>query len=157
LSPSHPQFFIAAILAGVFAIGLSGAGNNPAEEATIRKLITAADTTGGIAGTSLPDAIFWSGAYKKPMIGSIDKGQAGTDEGSISDRVPGSQKIKTEPIRIVVSDSHDLAYEYSKYTLEFTTKKSGKHYSFDGGVLRVWQKQGGQWKQAAMFARPYDE
>jgi hypothetical protein len=40
--------------------------------------------------------------------------------------------------------------------MEFNTK-AGKHIKFEGGVLRVWQKQGGAWKQAAIFARGYDE
>ena len=70
--------------------------------------------------------------------------------------LPGSQKGKTDVQRIVIADSKDLAYEYSKFTLTFDTK-DGKHFNFDGGTLRVWQKQGGEWKIAAMFLRPYDE
>jgi ketosteroid isomerase-like protein len=69
----------------------------------------------------------------------------------------GSTKVKTEPIRFVSSDSHDLAYEYSKYNLEYTTAKNSKHIQFDGGLLRVWQKQDGQWKEAAVFMHPYDD
>jgi hypothetical protein len=34
--------------------------------------------------------------------------------------------------------------------------KSGEHIRFDRGILRVWQKQNGEWKGAAQFARPYD-
>jgi len=34
---------------------------------------------------------------------------------------------------------------------------SGEHVSFDTGILRVWQKQGGEWKIAAFFVRPYDK
>jgi hypothetical protein len=137
------------------ALTLSGAGSNAAEEAAIRKQIVLSDQKGR-AALSLPDASFWSGAYKRPMVGA-DKGQAIGGEGGIEDRVPESEKTKTEPMRIVVSDSHDLAYEYSKSALEFTTKKSGKHINFDDGILRVWQKQGGVWKEAAMFAFPYDQ
>lgn len=144
---------------GFFAIGLSGgrsAGSNAEEEAAIRKVIAALDEKGRTPNVSLPDAIVWSGAYKKPIIVSNEKAEPRIGEGSIGERVPNSQKSKTEPIRIVVADSHDLAYEYSKFTLEFDIK-SGKHANFDGGLLRVWQKQGGEWKQAAVFMRPYSE
>jgi ketosteroid isomerase-like protein len=145
------RFFIVCF----FVMGLSGAGSNSAEEAAIRKAIALSDEKGR-AAVALPDAVFWSGAYKRPII-SPDKGQPRTGEGSISDRVPGSQIIKTEPIRIVVSDSKDLAYEYSKSTLEFITKTSGKHEKLNIGLLRVWQKQGGEWREAAIFTHPYEE
>jgi ketosteroid isomerase-like protein len=149
---------IVSAVVGFFAIALSGgrsAGNNAEEEAAIRKVIAALDAKGNAPDVSLPDAVFWSGAYKKPFIRSSEKAEPRGGEGSIGERVPGSQKTKTEPIRIVVADSHDLAYEYSKFTLEFDMK-SGKHDRFEGGLLRVWQKQGGEWKQAAVFMRPYE-
>jgi hypothetical protein len=37
--------------------------------------------------------------------------------------------------------------------MEFDTKE-GKHIKFDGAGLRVWQKQGGEWKQVAMTLPP---
>lgn len=147
----------ATVLAvGFLAIGLSSgrsAGSNAAEESAIRKFIAAAD--GDARLPSLPDRIFWSGAYKGPTVGS-EQGEPKSGPGAISDRVPGSRKDKTEVIRIVIADNRDLAYEYSKSTLSFDLK-SGEHRSFDTGLLRVWQKQGGDWKVAAFFVRPYDE
>jgi hypothetical protein len=35
--------------------------------------------------------------------------------------------------------------------------KSGQHVTFETGILRVWQKEGGQWKLAASFSRPLDD
>jgi ketosteroid isomerase-like protein len=101
----------------------------------------------------LPEAVLWSGAYKRPQVGN-EKSTPRNNPHGIANRVPGSQKQKTEPIRIVIADSGDLAYEYSKFTLEFDLK-SGQHYSTEGGVLRVWQNQGGEWKLAAWFNHPY--
>jgi len=76
-------------------------------------------------------------------------------ECNVANRVPGSGRLRTEPVRIVISQSRDLAYEYSKFTFEFD-RKDGVHVSFTAGLLRVWQKQDVEWKQAAVFARPYD-
>lgn len=50
-------------------------------------------------------------------------------------RVPGSQKSKSDVIRIVVADSRDLAYVYAKSTLDYDPK-SGEHVRFDEGILQ---------------------
>jgi ketosteroid isomerase-like protein len=131
-----------------------GAGSNAAEEAAIRKLIVAGDQGGTEPGPHLPDVILWNAVYKRPTVGN-EKREPFSGPTAVENRVPGSQKVKTEPIRIVIADSRDLAYEYSKGTVEFDLK-SGEHVSFDRGLLRVWQKQGGDWKVAAAFYRPYD-
>jgi hypothetical protein len=149
------QLIVTATMVGFLAItssGVRGAGNNAAEEAAIRKQIAAYDM--GTRGLGLPDQVFWSGAYKRPTVGN-EKGEPAEGANSIPNRVSGSQKNKTEVIRIVVADSGDLAYEYSKSTLEFDLK-SGEHHSSMTGLLRVWQKQDGNWRIAAFFARPYD-
>jgi len=57
-------------------------------------------------------------------VGS-EKGERLSDP-EVQDRIPGSQKTKTEVLRIVVADSRDLAYEYSKGTLEFDMKDGGR-------------------------------
>ncbi|HYA17917.1 MAG TPA: hypothetical protein VEF06_10645 [Bryobacteraceae bacterium] len=129
--------------------GVRGAGTNAAEEAAIRKLITSSATPPRLA-----DHIFWSGAYRRPTVGN-EKAEPSVGPGSIENRVPSSQKSTTQPIRIVVADSRDLAYEYSKSTLEYDLKAGG-HFKADTGLLRVWQKQDGTWKEAAIFVRPYD-
>jgi DNA invertase Pin-like site-specific DNA recombinase len=75
-------------------------------------------------------------------------------------RVPGSEERKTEVMRIVIADSRELAYEYSKGAFEYDLK-NGKHVSFGRGILRVWQKQGGDNEVLVgsldCFARPLAE
>jgi hypothetical protein len=103
---------------------------------------------------ALSDEVFWSGAYLRPIVGT-ETAQPIPGKYSISNRVVGSQKRKTEIIRIVVADSGDLAYEYSKENLQFDVK-AAEHVTLDTGILRVWQKDGGEWKIAARFSFPYD-
>jgi hypothetical protein len=126
-----------------------GAGGSAAEEAAIRRLIAAG------AFNPLPDHVFWSGAYRRPTVGG-ERSEATGGPASLANRVAGSQKSVTTPMRIVVADSHDLAYEYSRSTLEYDLK-TGEHRKVETGVLRVWQKVGGEWREAASFERPYDK
>ena len=109
----------------------------------------------GAAAPRTADSIFWSGAYARPSIGQ-DKAPALGGKHGIENRKPGSTKATVEPQRIVVAKSGDLAYEYSTTTLEFDLK-SGEHVVHKGAQLRVWQKENGQWKQAAVFVRPFPE
>jgi hypothetical protein len=149
------------ILVGVFSFmtvsGLHAADMKTADEAAVRKQIEAYDNRKPGEGSTmaLPDQVFWSGAYKRPVI-RPENPTPRTGNRGIENRVPGSQKSKTVPIRIVISDSGDLAYEYSKSTLEFDLK-SGGHTVLETGTLRVWQKRDGQWKSAAHFNFAYDE
>lgn len=148
----HRHFWIAAsavLCLGLAVSGVRGAGSNAAEEAAIRKLITSSATPPRLA-----DHVFWSGAYPRPSVGD-EKVEPFGGPGGIENRVPGSQRSMTLPIRIIVADSKDLAYEYSKSTLEFDLKAGG-HRKVETGILRVWQKQDGTWKEAASFIRPYD-
>jgi hypothetical protein len=145
---------VIAVGAAVEFSAARGAGTNAAEEAAIRKLIADGDQTRGLEGMpQLPDSITWTGSYKRPTVGS-EKGELlGTS--TLKDRVPGSAKLKTEPLRIVIADSRDLAYEYGRSTLDFDLN-AGEHVRLETGILRVWQKNGGNWKQVAIFARPCD-
>ena len=144
----------AFLLAGLSSPGLRGAGSNASEEAAIRRQIAIFDSPAGGRDLYMSDRVFWSGAYKRPVMGTETSEPTG-GERSIPNRVPGSQKGKTEPIRIVVADSRDVAWEYSRETLEYDLK-SGQHVRIEDGVLRVWQKQNGEWKIAAAFLQPYD-
>jgi len=153
------NFVVVALVIGFMAIassGVRGAGRNADEEAAIRMLIAAHDQKGGGGLEGVPqlaDRVIWTGAEKRPMVGD-EKGEL-LSTSSVPNRVPGHTTIKTEPIRIVVADSRDLAYEYGKVTTEFDLK-SGEHVKLEAGMLRVWQKQDGNWKEAAVFTRPYD-
>ena len=71
-SSLYQLFAITAMVCALSASGFS-AGNNATEEAAIRKLIAAADNT-STPPPRMSDAVFWSGAYKKPVIGE-EKGE----------------------------------------------------------------------------------
>ena len=72
----------------------------------------------------------------------------------MSNRVAGSQHSKTTVVRVEVSKSGDLAYEFSNSEVSFDLKDGNKE-SFPNSLLRVWRKEAGQWKIAAQFARPH--
>jgi hypothetical protein len=155
---NRKNFFtpLAIVLFAFVFSDLRGAGRDAAEEAAIRTIIAAHDQKGGGGLEGVPqlaDRVIWTGAEKRPMVGD-EKGEL-LSTSSAPNRVPGHTTIKTEPIRLVVADSRDLAYEYGKVTTEFDLK-SGEHVKLEAGMLRVWQKQDGSWKEAAVFTRPYD-
>jgi ketosteroid isomerase-like protein len=155
----YRRFAVIALTAGVIAamcFRMRGAGTNTDEEAAIRKIIAAHDQKGGGGLEGVPqlaDRVVWTGSAKRPMVG--DEKEELLSTSSVPNRVPGRTTIKTEPVRIVVANDRDLAYEYGKITTEFDLK-SGEHGKLEAGLLRVWQKQDGNWKQAAVFTRPYD-
>jgi hypothetical protein len=126
---------VAALAIGLLAItssGVRGAGSNAAEEAAISKLIAVADAaTGASAVPHLADDVFWSGAIRRPIVGN-EKSTPRDIPTSPANQVLESRKAKTEPIRIVIADSRDLAYEYSKFTLDYDLK-SGQHITGRAG------------------------
>ena len=61
----------------------------------------------------------------------------------------------SNPERIVVSKSGDMAYEYGTSSVSFDDP-DGKHVAFQAGYLRVWKPVEGQCRVAALMARPYD-
>jgi hypothetical protein len=107
-------------------------------------------------GESIPrtaDVVFWSGAFKRPIVGS-ERGEEIPSDRQPSARIPGSERNKTTPVRIEIAKSGDLAYEFSNSILSYDLK-SGEKQSGPTSILRVWMKEGGQWKVAAWFARPH--
>ena len=143
--------FAIAVTLGL-ASPLLRAADHANNEAAIRALIAQLD-----AGQQVPRAakrVFWSGAYELPVLDNeTPKPRKG--DGGIDERVAGSQRSKTTVRRLVVSDGGDMAYEYNDATISFDLK-NGKHTSFDSSTLRVWQKEGGQWKIAASFSFPHE-
>jgi ketosteroid isomerase-like protein len=136
----------------LFMLGTSGRAQAPsADERQIRDLIERYGKGESIPRTA--DVIFWSGAFKRPIVGS-ERGEEISSDRQPSARIPGSERNKTTPVRIEIAKSGDLAYEFSHSTLSFDLKSGGKE-SFPTSVLRVWKKEDGQWKIAAMFARPH--
>jgi ketosteroid isomerase-like protein len=99
------------------------------------------------------DAIFWSGAYKRPTVGS-EKGEEFPDH-EMSKR--SNMKITTDVQRIEVAASGDLAYEFSYGTLDYDLAgPTSQHFAIKTGLLRVWKKVHGEWEVAAFFVRPLD-
>jgi ketosteroid isomerase-like protein len=102
---------------------------------------------------STEDAIFWSGAYKRPFI-LPQKGEL-FPEDDFGTR--NNMKTTVDVQRVEVAASGDLAYEFSLGSLEYDQAGTPpKHLAFKVGLLRVWKKANGEWKIAATFARPLD-
>ena len=137
-------FFAASLLAGNAV-----AQNVSADEKAIRDLIAAADS--GKPRSETADAIFWTGAYKRPIVGRQVKPELMP---GVEDRAATRQKTKVR--RIEVSKSGDMAYEFSdaEVTVE---QKSGQTTTFMASLLRVWKKADGQWQIAAHFQRPHED
>ena len=143
---------VAVLVVGVVAVGavahVRSAADRSADEAAIRRLIR--DRDAGTRVPSTPDRVFWTAALKKPLLGS-EAPTLRTHERGIENRVPGTTKIETQVRRIVFADSGEFAYEYSDGLLTFDLT-DGQHISSPNSTLSVWQKQDGQWKQAAIFS-----
>jgi len=123
------------------------AADQKTEEAAIRAAI--ASERSNLAD----DAIFWSGAYKRPVI-RPEKGEEFPGHDA-SRRI--NSKSTTDVLRIEVAASGDMAYEFSSGSLEYDLAGSPvKHVAFKTASLRVWKKVNGEWKVAAFFARPLD-
>jgi len=119
-----------------------------AEEAAIRALIANPQEV-----KFTDDRIFWSGAYKRPIVGA-EKGEpfAGAGLGQRKNQVN-----HTDVQRIEVASSGDMAYEFSYGKLEYDLEGPSKeHVAFGTASVRVWKKVAGEWKVAVMFVRPLD-
>jgi ketosteroid isomerase-like protein len=113
----------------------------------------------GDSGTStremwIPGAVFVSGNFTHPrFVGHTTPGD------KVRTRVQ-AEKRKNEKLtrqnirRVTVSEAGDMAWEYTDFEFEYDAASTGKHVTFNGSMLRVWQKENGQWKIAAQFARP---
>ena len=93
------------------------------------------------------DCIFVTGAHPRPVIGRSALEQA------LSRLNRSNRLIKDEIVRLVVSQSDDMAEEFGNFTMSYD-ESNKKHISFDGSYLRVWRKVNGEWLADAFFARP---
>jgi ketosteroid isomerase-like protein len=125
-----------------------------AEEAAIRAMIAARDKGGPGSNPSTEDRIVWSGPDKRPWFGS-KRGE--TFPGSTVGKRT-NQKAVTKVERVEVAASGELAWVYMTAKNEFDVDGSNppRHETFENATLMVLKKVGGQWKQAAGFARPLD-
>ena len=148
--------------AAVLAVTTSAEAQSPsADERAIRDLIARYDR-----GESVPltaEMIYWTGPFKRPTVGSQTREPLPVDQqpssapvpGVSSERVPGSRRRVTTPVRIEIAKSGDLAYEFSNSEVVFDLKNGERESAVPSSVLRVWKKDGEQWKIAALFARPH--
>jgi ketosteroid isomerase-like protein len=121
-----------------------------AEEAAIRAAAKDA------AANRAPDAIFWSGAYARPIIGKAGEATAKPRSGERFDQRRNVQRSENI-VRLEVAASGDMAYDFTNFTLSYDLADTKEHASFQGSALRVWKKLDGQWRAVAWFARPYDD
>ena len=128
-----------------FAIAQTDA-NGRSDEQLLRKLIRE-DNEGKNVIKRTADSIYVSGAFPRPMIGHAVQEALG----SRKDR--SNESRKGEVVRLVISQSGDMAEKFGNFTLSFD-QPDKKHISFDGSYLRVWRKINGEWLEDAFFARP---
>lgn len=145
-------FQMMALTIVVTALPAAAQQSMSADEKQIRDLITAVDN--GKAAPRTEDRIFWSGAYRRPIVGN-EQGEEISQERQPLNRVPGSQRTRTTVRRIEIAKSADLAYEFSDSELSFEVK-GGKRVSLLTSSLRVWRKEAGLWRVAAHFAMTHD-
>jgi hypothetical protein len=132
-----------------------------ADERAIRDLIARYDRGESVPHTD--DQIYWTGPFQRPTVGSQKPEPLPRDQqpsnprgpGAPSERVPGARRRVTTPVRIEIATSRDLAYEFSNSEVVFDLKNGQQEAGTPASVLRVWKKDAGQWKIAAMFARPH--
>ena len=148
------SILIVLLVVAALAATLSGQGAMSADEKAIRDHIARYDG-GDRNNLFTSDRVFWSGAYRRPTIGSERSEESKTISVSLAARVSNSERGRTTPVRIVVAKSGDLAYEFSNGELSFETK-DGKKVVIPQAILRTWEKDGGQWKIAAHFTRPIE-
>ncbi len=136
------------------------------DEQMIRGLVEQAKTNlKAIKQTS--NNVFVSGAYDRPLIAGKMTG-APTDLSDVQVQCNGlliEEPVETKVIpeltnvkridkiiRLEISKSGDLAYEFGDFHLEFDKEK--QHTIVDGSYLRTWKKFNGEWLQDMLFARP---
>ena len=127
----------------------SARGQSTAAADQIRQRIAEFDR-GGPARSALvmKDAVVWTGASSKPLTKDTDR----------PDLVAPNRRnstFNTIVQRIDVSQSSDMAYEYSSFTISYDDDRG--HTQAEGALLRVWKKDGGAWKIAAHIQRPYGD
>jgi hypothetical protein len=120
--------------------------NGRSDEQLLRKLIQD-NNEGKNVIKRTEDSIYVSGAFPRPTIGHAVEEALG----SRKDR--SNESRKGEVVRLVISQSGDMAEEFGNFTLSFD-QPDKKHISFDGSYLRVWRKINGEWLEDAFFARP---
>jgi hypothetical protein len=140
----------AAVLIASLGVPVSLADGQTASAADqIRQRIAEFDRGGAArSAMGMKDAMVWTGASSKPLTRETDK----------PDLVAPNRRndvFKTTVQRLEVSQSADMAYEYSTFSVAYDDDRG--HTEANGALLRVWKKDGGTWKIAAQIQRPYGD
>jgi ketosteroid isomerase-like protein len=121
------------------------------DEQIIRSIVKRSETEPS-ALKSTKDRIFVSGLYPRPFIGQPSEEDQKIAETRRGDRK--NEKTRVEIIRLVVSGSKDVAYEFSNSYHSYD--KDGEKVNSERSYLRCWRKINGEWLVDAFFARPND-
>jgi hypothetical protein len=145
-----PRMIRAAVLIASLGVPVSLAHGQTASAADqIRQRIAEFDRGGAArSAMGMKDAMVWTGASSKPLTRETDK----------PDLVAPNRRndvFKTTVQRLEVSQSADMAYEYSTFSVAYDDDRG--HTEANGALLRVWKKDGGTWKIAAQIQRPYGD
>jgi ketosteroid isomerase-like protein len=148
-----PTKSILSALATVILIGLGSPATiaqtdakGKSDEQLLRKLSQESNEGKNVIKRT-EDSIYVSGRYPRPLIGHAVHEALG----SATDR--SNESRKSEVVRLVISQSGDMAEEFGNFTLSFD-QPDKTHVSFDGSYLRVWRKIRSEWLEDAYFARP---
>lgn len=95
------------------------------------------------------DIFVASPAHNEPTIGKSEMKRVGE---TIHASRTNESHAPSQPGRIVVAPSGDMAYEYGTVHVSFDEKQSGKHQDFTNAYLRVWKAVDGSCKVAAYMS-----
>jgi hypothetical protein len=149
--PSN-ALYVAALVAALLPAALSAQRVDlRAEEAAIRA---------AKAATPIPrveDRVFWSGSLPVPTVGS--RTIHGGEPRAFTDlRVEQRRDMRQqeETVRLEIAAAGDMAWEFGNGHFSYTMADTGQHVAFDQSFLRVWKKEAGEWKEAAIFIMPHN-
>ena len=127
-------FRLSVVLSTLVIVPSVGAQSN--DETAIRALRI------GPGAVLTDDVFFFTGAYDRPMIG---KQPAPPPRGGPRKNFKMEDKFE----KLFISKSGDLAYAHGTSTISWDGQEP-----FEAAFLRVYRKEGGKWKTAAVFQRP---
>jgi ketosteroid isomerase-like protein len=149
-SPARFVLVLSALLLSVTALPAQQI-DLAREEAAIRAAIH------GEREPMIEVPIIWTGAYPEPIVGRVfQNGQPASSYASLRSNQRRDERTGFDVVRIGVSRAGDLAYDFSNHTLTFTQADTGERVTSRGSILRVWTKEDGQWKVAALFQMPHN-
>jgi ketosteroid isomerase-like protein len=133
-----------ALISG-FMLGTSLPGQQLRAQSADEKAIRALTMT---AGSYTDDAFFFTAAYPRPLIGTEGRKNAPPPRGGERKNFRSEETIQ----KLQIARSGELAYAYGTARLSWDGQEP-----FESAFLRVFRKEQGKWKIAALFARPLDD